>query len=150
MSPRASLRKNLIRLAFENPDLRPEIIPLLKQGYDMSRKPSREQVAEIVDIPWQEWEWQALPDDIWRFFKRGVSGTILVPIKQLTPIRAREKGIANANKFMWLAYYGTMDRRKPLDLRDNQDGTFTVLDGNSTFANAQKSGWKALAGVIKE
>ena len=69
---------------------------------------------------------------------------------QLTPTRAREKGIANAAKFMWLAYWGLKDRRKAISLRENADGTFTVLDGNSTFANAKASGWPSIYGLVEE
>jgi len=67
----------------------------------------------------------------------------------LTPIRAREKGIANANRFMWLAYWGAMPVRKPISLKDNGDGTYTVLDGNSTFANAKMSKWDKIVGVVE-
>lgn len=149
-----TLRRRLIRLAFEEPSLRPHLLPLVRgvQAFDMSHRPSRDMVREIEKTPWQEWEWQKLPDDMWSYFKRGVPGTIVVPLRKLTPTRARERGIANANKYMWLAYHGYMDKRKPLSLRDNGDGTYTVLDGNSTYANANAnlSGWKNLPGIVEE
>ena len=116
------------------------------------RKPTPSEVDQVLNTPWEEWThlWRPLPDDLYKYFKSGVRGAMVVPLKSLTPIRAREKGIANANRFMWLAYWGEMDRRKPISLRDNGDGTFTVLDGNSTFANAQMSGWKGILGKVEE
>ena len=88
-----------------------------------------------------------LPEDTWKYFEK-VPKTILIDIDKLIPSRARPKGIANANKFMLLAYQGDKGRRKPLDLEDNGDGTYTVLDGNSTYANAKHSKWKKLPGVV--
>jgi hypothetical protein len=92
---------------------------------------------------------EKLSDDPWRYFKK-VPGTIMVDLKDLTPIRARPKGIENARKYMWMAYNGEMDKRKPISLKDNGDGTYTVLDGNSTFANASASKWKQIPGVVEE
>lgn len=113
------------------------------------RKPTPAEVDATLNSSWQDWTPHPLPDDLYRFFKR-VPGAIEVSLDDLTPIRAREKGIANANRFMWLAYWGEMDRRKPISLRDNGDGTYTVLDGNSTFANAQMSGWGSILGKVEE
>jgi hypothetical protein len=112
-------------------------------------KPSREELKEIEGMQWQDWTPQPLPEGLSRYFK-AAPGAIEVPLGKLTPIRAREKGVANANRFMWLAYWGAKDRRKPISLRKNRDGTYTVLDGNSTFANAKMSGWKNLLGVVAE
>lgn len=89
-----------------------------------------------------------LPEDPWKYFKK-VPGAILVPISKLSTIRARPKGIKNAAKYMRLAYDGKMERRKPISLRQEKDGKFTVLDGNSTTANARRSGWKNIVGKIE-
>jgi len=51
---------------------------------------------------------------------------------------------------MELSYRGEGNRRKPLDFKDNGDGTYTILDGNSTYANAVDSEWKELPGVVVE
>ena len=75
---------------------------------------------------------------------------VKVPVKDLKPIRAREKGISNANKFMWLAYNGFKPKRKPISLKREKDGSYTILDGNSTFANAKENGWKIMWGVLQE
>lgn len=123
---------------------------MFRVAFTLSKEvPPADVIDAILATPWQEWDWKALPDDLFKYFKRDRDG-MKVPLSSLTPIRAREKGIANANKFMWLAYWGKMDRRKPISLKENGDGTYTVLDGNSTFANAQKSGWKYIYGKVVE
>lgn len=129
-SSMSTLRSKVIRLAHANPALRPHLLPLLTNG---------SRTATV----------QKLPDDPWRYFKK-VPGAIMVNLKDLTPIRARESGIANANKYMWMAYNGEMEKRKPISLKDNGDGTYTVLDGNSTYANAMANNWKQIPGVVEE
>lgn len=89
-----------------------------------------------------------LPDDPWRYFKK-VSGAILVPVSKLQTTRARPKGIKNAAKYMRLAYDGKMEKRKPISLTKNKDGTYTVNDGNSTTANARRAGWKNIVGKLE-
>jgi hypothetical protein len=49
---------------------------------------------------------------------------------------------------MWLAYWGAKSLRDPISLRDNQDGTYSILDGNSTYANAKLSGWRNIIGRV--
>lgn len=88
-----------------------------------------------------------LPEEPWKYFKHDPEA-ILVPIHKLTPIRAREKGILNAKKYMWLAYQGQNDRRDPIHLEDLGDGSYNVLDGNSTYAVAVASGWSKIPGVV--
>lgn len=91
-----------------------------------------------------------LPDEPEKFFNMEAEGAVSVPMDRLVPVRARPKGVLNANKFMMDAYEGTAAVRKPLDLKANKDGTFTVLDGNSTFANAARSGWSHIVGRVVE
>ena len=86
-----------------------------------------------------------LPEDTWKYFEK-VPDTILVDIDKLVPTRARPEGIIEANKRM----QQLLSRRKPLDLKDNGDGTYSILDGNSTYANALHSEWKELPGVVVE
>lgn len=73
-----------------------------------------------------------------------------VPLRLLDATRAREKGIHNARVFMWRAYVGLVDRRKPISIRPKGDGRFEVLDGNSTYANALASGWPTIRAEIVE
>jgi len=73
-----------------------------------------------------------------------------VPLRLLDATRAREKGIHNARVFMWKAYIGEAERRKPISLRPTGDGRFEVLDGNSTYANAVASRWPSIRAEVVE
>lgn len=88
-----------------------------------------------------------LKEDHSRYFKMDAD-TKDIPLHQITPIRAREKGIANAHTYMKGAYDGTHEKRDPISLEDQGDGSYKVMDGNSTFANAQKNGWKGIAAKV--
>ena len=113
------------------------------------RLPTEDELELAKTMDWQNWVAKPLPEDLYRYFMR-TPGSIVVPLSSLTPIRAREKGLANANRYMWLSYWGEMARREPLSLKDNGDGSYTVLDGNSTYANANMSGWKYLIGIVEQ
>ena len=73
-----------------------------------------------------------------------------VPLRLLDATRAREKGVHNARVFMWKAYVGEAERRKPISLRPTDDGRFEVLDGNSTYANAVASHWPSIRAEVVE
>jgi len=92
---------------------------------------------------------EKLPESPWRYFKKTAKA-VLIPLDKLQTIRARPEGIANAEKFMAAAYNGEKERRKPVSLKKNEDGTYTVLDGNSTTAIARKHGWSHVAGEVEE
>jgi len=84
-----------------------------------------------------------------RYFIGGVD----VPLGMIQPIRARKKGIVNANIFMRQAYDGLVDRRKPVTLVEVGDphdkkNRYRLLDGNSTYANAAMSGWPTIRATV--
>ncbi len=85
-------------------------------------------------------ESQELPEELDRYFVK-TPNTKKIALEDLIPIRAREKGIANAEKYMRMAYDGNMDRRKPISVSKFGD-KYMVEDGNSTFAVAKKNGWQ--------
>jgi hypothetical protein len=92
---------------------------------------------------------EKLPYKLDKYFIKGAK-TIEVPLAQLFPLRARETGIENAEKFMRMAYNGDMERRKPISIYLMSKGKYKIADGNSTFAVAKKNGWKTIyADVIK-
>lgn len=90
-----------------------------------------------------------LPEDPWRYFKRS-AGAVLLPLRMLTPSRARPQGIKNAGKFMLLAYEGKKAKREPISVRLEGAGKYTILDGNSTFANAVQNGWDRIPAVVEK
>lgn len=51
---------------------------------------------------------------------------------------------------MRLAYDNKIGRRAAISVRKNSDGTYSILDGNSTYAIAKENGWKKLPAVIEE
>ena len=132
---------------------KPEMDPSEKKWTqkDLSRKPSADEIKAAKNTSWQDWSVRPLLDDLDRYFKR-TPNSVEVPLSLLTPIRAREKGVANANRFMWLAYWGATQRRKPISLQPNPEGSgdYMILDGNSTYANARMSGWDSILAEIEE
>lgn len=64
-----------------------------------------------------------------------------VPLDKITPIRARPEGIANAKPLIAQAALKGA-RRQPLSVKQNADGTYTLLDGNSTYAVLSSAGVK--------
>lgn len=89
-----------------------------------------------------------LPDDPWRYFTKP-AGAKLVALKDLRPTRARASGIQHANKHMRNAYDGEAGKREPISLRKEKDGTYTILDGNSTYANAKANGWASIPAMVE-
>jgi hypothetical protein len=84
-----------------------------------------------------------------RYFVGGVD----VPLALIKPIRARRKGIVNANTFMRQAYEGQAERRGPVTLAEVGDphdrrNRYVLLDGNSTYANAAMSGWPTIRATV--
>jgi hypothetical protein len=90
-----------------------------------------------------------LPHNLKKYFTKP-AGTIEVEMNKLIPIRAREKGIANAERYMRLAYDGKMERRKPITIYKSRNGKYRIKDGNSTFAVAKKHNWKTIWAEVVE
>jgi ppGpp synthetase/RelA/SpoT-type nucleotidyltranferase len=90
-----------------------------------------------------------LPDDPWRYFLK-VPGAILIPLKNLHTIRARPSGIENASKHMANAYNGSGAKRKPISVKEEGGGMYTVVDGNSTTFIANKNKWKSLPALVTQ
>ena len=89
-----------------------------------------------------------LPEDMSRYFIK-TSKTRVVEMSDLKPLRARPTGIENAEKYMRMAYEGTMDKRKPITIYKSQ-GKYRVYDGNSTYAVAKANGWEKIwAEIVK-
>lgn len=82
-----------------------------------------------------------LSNDYTKHFNLDAEGTQLIPMNAITPTRARGEGMLNGRVFMKQAEEGTRDKRNPAELRDNGDGTYTLWDGNSTYALAVEAGY---------
>ena len=90
-----------------------------------------------------------LPHNLKKYFTKP-AGTIEVEMNKLIPIRAREKGIANAERYMRLAYDGKMEKRKPISIYKTRNGKYRIKDGNSTYAVAKKHNWKTIFAEVVE
>jgi hypothetical protein len=89
-----------------------------------------------------------LPEDLGKYFIKTRS-TKVIKMEDLIPLRARPTGIANAEKYMKMAYDGEMEKRKPITIYKSQR-KYRVLDGNSTYAVAKANGWENIwAEVVK-
>ena len=86
---------------------------------------------------------RALPDVPERYFNVG-PGARMVPLAKLLSTKVEPRSITNAAKIMGKAYAGSAKRRDPIKVKENPDGSFSILDGNSTFNVAKRMGWKAL------
>jgi hypothetical protein len=75
------------------------------------------------------------------------SDTPRVPLNKLRPSKPPEsqpQSVDNAEKFMDLAAKGEKDKRDPIKVRAESDGTYTVLDGNATYGAAVRKNWRDL------
>ena len=88
-----------------------------------------------------------LPEEPERYFTRP-EGTVDIPLGQLLPMRARPDGIARAEKLMRSAYVGARAPREPITVRQRADGTYDILDGNSTYAVAKAQGWASIPAMV--
>ena len=80
----------------------------------------------------------------YRYYLEPTSDSIEIPIQNMVPHHRRPDGVADARVLMAEAALGERPRRAPLSVKDNGDGTYTVLDGNSTFAIATEAGMPEL------
>lgn len=116
------------------------------KGYEaQSDMLERELVESITARPSDEdliARGEIAPD--YRHYLEPTSDSIDIPIQDIVPIRRRPDGVANAKVFMAEAALGDKAKRGPLSVKDNGDGTYTLLDGNSTYAIADEAGMPEL------
>jgi hypothetical protein len=120
--------------------------------YKFSTKEEAEKYAQSLNNKYAKGgtitDGEKLPEDLEKYFVK-TRFTKQIKIADLIPLRARPTGIANAEKYMRMAYEGKMERRKPITIYKSQK-KYRVLDGNSTYAVAKENGWQyILADVVK-
>jgi hypothetical protein len=98
-----------------------------------------------------------LPDDVVKMARRlrddpdkyfHTEGATMVPVEKLHQTRARPEGIGNAVQRMAAAYRGEYGKRGPIHVQEQDDGSFLVLDGNSTTTIATAAGWKHIPALV--
>ena len=94
-----------------------------------------------------------LPEKYEIFFDMAkVPGTKLILMSDIEPIRARVEGIENALRMMYALSIGEgagLGRRVPVQVKELGNGKYQIIDGNSTYAIANKSGWKFLPVTVE-
>lgn len=91
-----------------------------------------------------------LPDDPARYFT-DTDVAQSIPLDNLVSSKTEAEnaqGGANGLKRMAAAGEGVLGKRAPIDVQDNGDGSFTVVDGNGTLTAAQKAGFANLPARI--
>lgn len=71
----------------------------------------------------------------------------MVPVDQIISSKSDEenqKGGSNAPKRFLAAYDGILTPRGPITVSRNQDGTYTVIDGNGTLTAFKGYGWESI------
>lgn len=92
-----------------------------------------------------------LPEEPELFFKMDWPNLVMLDMDKLQNIRARESGIRNALIMMYAKANNIaqgLGSRQPITVREIGNGRYEVLDGNSTFNIAKRSGWKQIPAEI--
>jgi len=84
----------------------------------------------------------------WRPYMLLEEGDVLVPIGDIRTGKVRPKGVVGAAGFMEKGARGEIPKRGALLLRADEDGGFTVRDGNSTYTIAEAAGWSEMPSKI--
>lgn len=84
----------------------------------------------------------------WRPYMVLEEGDVLVPIGDIRTSKVRPDGVVNSVKFMVRGAKGEIPKRGSLLLRADEDGGFTVRDGNSTYTIAEAAGWSEMPSKI--
>jgi len=116
--------------------------------YSKMKKAGLEHGGAVEFFDYSNADLEKLPYRLDKYFTKP-KGTVRIPLDKIKPIRAREKGVKNANKFMRDAYDGKMEKREPITVyKSAKKGHYILKDGNSTYANAKFSGWKDIYAVV--
>lgn len=125
----------------------------LLAGGDASREladatePSEARIAELLEMAQGgagRYNIEADP-----YFTPAANNTRDIPVALLrTRKNEPEKSIENAWGFMEKASRGEMERRKPIHVAANGDGTYTVIDGNATTWALARHGIPSARAVI--
>jgi hypothetical protein len=68
----------------------------------------------------------------------------LVALTSVETSGSSPDSVKEAGRRMREAAARRREKRPPLDVRSNGDGTYTIIDGHATFAVAQESGWSTV------
>jgi hypothetical protein len=98
---------------------------------------------KVARMPSEPGPGPRLPEDPAAYFEMD-ERTHLLPLKTLVATRMRPEGVENAARYMEAAAQGKMEKRKPIDVEPTGGAGWRIVDGNSTFAVALRSGWRRI------
>jgi hypothetical protein len=78
-----------------------------------------------------------------------VDGARLIALDRITPTKpadSQRDSVDRAEQLMRAAAAGDHPRRAPITVRADGDG-YVIVDGNATFAVAQRHGWSSILAV---
>jgi N12 class adenine-specific DNA methylase len=78
------------------------------------------------------------------FHTEGAKLVSVASLRATKPPESQPKSVHNAMVFANAAANGWLDKRQPISVLDNGDGSYTVVDGNATYGMAVRSGWEKL------
>lgn len=120
-------------------------IDIRKLGFEPDFSPKAMLKEKIDTMP----EVTSLPELHKLYFNMDVPGTQVIPVDRIRPSKFADKGEVNSLKRMKAAAQGVIDKRDPITVKANDDGTYTVTDGNGTYAGAKAMGWKNIPVTIE-
>jgi len=88
-----------------------------------------------------------LPEEPELYFKMDYPNLVMMDVDKLQNMRARESGIRHALIVMFTKANhddNGMSSRQPISVKEINNGYYKVVDGNSTFTIAKRSGWKQI------
>jgi hypothetical protein len=112
-----------------------------KQEHATDEKQKIKEIMRSIPVP------ESLPDNPEDYFKI-TEDSVTIPLDKIHNLRQRPQGVENAARFMEGARLGKLPKRSPIKVVKNPDGSYTVADGNSTFANAKRNGWESIPAQI--
>lgn len=93
-----------------------------------------------------------LPQDPSLYFDTtGLDNVETIPtdkLKLVRPPESQPERVNRAKHLMFGASKGVLDKRGPITVYKNKDGTYTVQDGNSTSGAALASGWDSIPAQV--
>lgn len=109
-------------------------------------------MRNALDFGMSERRARPLAEDHERYFSELETATpiALSRLTPSTPPSEQPAAVETARMRMLEAAAGTRSRRSPIEVREDSDGRFVIVDGNATFAVAQQDGWETVPARIVE
>jgi hypothetical protein len=94
----------------------------------------------------------SLPEDHAKYFNVPENAKV-VPLDKIVPSKPEQQSQKEAErgaKYMAAAANGEIEKRGPVTVSEQPDGSFKIIDGNGTLTVAKNYGWKGLPVVVEK